>query len=73
MHMDLAKIRYVISTSASATTDILSAATSAGVKIETIGVVTGDTLDVENTFTISVDELLDAHSAWMPNYMSNEA
>ncbi len=65
--------RYVISTSASATTDILSAATSAGVKIETIGVVTGDTLDVENTFTISVDELLDAHSAWMPNYMSNEA
>lgn len=65
--------RYVISTSPDAAKIIISAATAAGITIETIGKVSGAALDVTNAFTISVDELLDAHAMWMPNYMSNEA
>lgn len=65
--------RYVISASPDAAKIIISAATAAGITIETIGKVSGAALDVTNAFTISVDELLDAHAMWMPNYMSNEA
>ena len=64
--------RYVISANPDDAAAIISAANNDGIMIETIGVVAGQSLDVENTFTISVDELLDAHSAWMPNYMSTE-
>ena len=65
--------RYVISASPETANDIVDAASAAGVEIETIGNVSGTALDVQNAFTISVDELLDAHAMWMPNYMSNEA
>lgn len=65
--------RYVISMAPADAEKILSAAAQAGVNIETIGTVHGDTLDIKDTLTISVNEMLDAHSAWMPNYMSNEA
>ena len=65
--------RYVISASPETANDIVDAASAAGVEIETICNVSGTALDVQNAFTISVDELLDAHAMWMPNYMSNEA
>ncbi|MBL4603323.1 MAG: hypothetical protein JKY84_11295, partial [Emcibacteraceae bacterium] len=65
--------RYIISTSATDAQNIIAAAKDADVKIETIGVVQGDSLDIKDTFTISINELLDAHSTWMPNYMSNKA
>ncbi len=64
--------RYVISTSCENAAAIMENAQKAGVRTEKIGTVGGKTLDVKDTFTISVDELLDAHASWMPNYMSSE-
>lgn len=65
--------RYAISAAPADADKILAAAAKAGINIETIGTVRGNTLDIKGTLTISVNEMLDAHSAWMPNYMSNEA
>ncbi|HRW29255.1 MAG TPA: phosphoribosylformylglycinamidine synthase subunit PurL, partial [Emcibacteraceae bacterium] len=64
--------RYVLSVPMDKADAIIAAAANAGVKAEKIGTVGGDALVVENGFTISVNELLDAHTSWMPNYMSNE-
>ena len=65
--------RYVVCASPENADNIVAAAAQTGVKIDTVGTVCGDTLDIKDTLTISVNEMLDAHGAWMPNYMSNEA
>lgn len=64
--------RYIISTSPENADAIVAAAGDANISIERIGVVGGKDLDVQDAFTISITELLDAHSSWMPNYMANE-
>ena len=65
--------RYIISTTAIEVDQIIADAEQSGVKVEKIGVVRGEELDIEDCFSIPVNELLDAHASWMPNYMSNEA
>ena len=65
--------RYVLSVSAADADVIISDAAETDVKIENIGVVGGEALDIEDLLTISVKELLDAHASWMPNYMSTES
>ncbi len=65
--------RYIISTTALEVDQIIADAEQSGVKVERIGVVRGEELMIEDCFSIPVNELLDAHASWMPNYMSNEA
>ncbi|MDG1021473.1 MAG: phosphoribosylformylglycinamidine synthase subunit PurL [Emcibacteraceae bacterium] len=65
--------RYIISLPADKLGEINSAADKAGVIIETIGVMQGNSLDIKDAMTISVEELLGAHDAWMPSYMSTES
>lgn len=64
--------RYIISVPANDVDAVISAAEKAQVIATKIGVMGGNSLDIENCFTISINELLDAHGAWMPNYMSTE-
>jgi phosphoribosylformylglycinamidine synthase II len=64
--------RYIISTSPANAEKILSSAADNDISITKIGTTGGTSLDVQDTFTISVTELLDVHGAWMPNYMANK-
>ncbi|MDG1996947.1 MAG: AIR synthase-related protein, partial [Emcibacteraceae bacterium] len=65
--------RYVLSVSADMAASVIEAANKASVKAETIGIVGGDALDIQDYLTISIKDMLDAHSSWMPNYMSTES
>lgn len=64
--------RYIVSVPSSQADAMVTAARAANISITKIGVVGGTSLDVQDAFTISIDELLDAHGSWMPNYMSTE-
>jgi phosphoribosylformylglycinamidine (FGAM) synthase-like enzyme len=64
--------RYVISVSPDNVKGIITAARDANVAIKNLGIVQGNTVNIKNTFTITLNELLDAHSTWMPKYMSNK-
>ena len=64
--------RYVLSVAETKADALLKAATQAGVKAQKIGVTGGTELKIGDAATISVAELLDAHSGWMPNYMGLE-
>ena len=64
--------RYVISVSPDNVKDIITAARDANVSIKNLGIVQGNTVNIKNTFTITLNELLDAHSTWMPKYMLNK-
>jgi phosphoribosylformylglycinamidine synthase subunit PurL len=65
--------RYILSMSGDKAAGVTKEANEAGVNIETIGVVSGNSLDIQDAFTISVKDMLDAHSSWMPNYMSTDS
>ncbi|MDG1003916.1 MAG: AIR synthase related protein, partial [Emcibacteraceae bacterium] len=64
--------RYVISVSPDNVKGIITAARDANVAIKNLGIVQGNTVNIKNTFIITLNELLDAHSTWMPKYMSNK-
>ena len=64
--------RYVISVSPDNVKGIITAARDANVAIKNLGIVQGNTVNIKNTFTITLNELLDAHSTWMPKYMLNK-
>ncbi len=64
--------RYVIATAPQEADAVIEAAEEVGVSVARIGVIRGQDLDVQDAFTISVDELLDAHGSWMPKYMAKE-
>ena len=64
--------RYVISVSPDNVKNIITAARDANVAIKNLGIVQGNTVNIKNTFTITLNELLDAHSTWMPKYMLNK-
>lgn len=64
--------RYILSVAADTADAILENAVSAGVKIEKIGITHGTVLTLNTSITISVSQLLDVHSHWMPDYMSIE-
>ena len=64
--------RYVISVSPDNVKGIITAARDANVAIKNLGIVQGNTVNIKNTFIITLNELLDAHSTWMPKYMLNK-
>lgn len=62
--------RYILSVKADKQDSVLQA--GGDVEITVIGKVTGETLKIGQDIAISVSELLDAHKAWMPDYMGTK-
>jgi len=64
--------RYILSVPAHKADAILKDAKEAGLVIQKIGTTGGEALTINGNITISVSQLLDVHSHWMPDYMSIE-
>ncbi len=62
--------RYILSVSTGRGDQILDAARNNGIAAQIIGKTGGNALTFNGSSPISVSELLDAHTGWMPNYMS---
>ncbi len=62
--------RYILSVSTGRGDQILDAARNSGIAAQIIGKTGGNALTFNGSSPISVSELLDAHTGWMPNYMS---
>ncbi len=62
--------RYIFSVPVDNCDHILDSARKGGIAAQIIGKTGGDALTFHGTAPISVSELLDVHTGWMPNYMS---
>ena len=60
--------RYVIASSE--VKDIIAEASAQNIKAEKIGQTKGRQLTVGKEITISLDELVQLHQSWLPNFMS---
>lgn len=64
--------RYVITMKADQAETVLAAAKTAGVPAAQIGIVCGDELKLDDSCSISVQSMKQAHEGWLPNYMAGQ-
>lgn len=62
--------RYVLAVSAAKTSVVIDAARKAGVAATQVGITQPDTLEIKEILAVQVVDLINAHEAWMPDYMS---
>ncbi|MHC5307366.1 phosphoribosylformylglycinamidine synthase subunit PurL [Bartonella sp. LJL80] len=64
--------RYILSVPADTIKSIEADAVKAGVQVDVIGKVVGDTMAVEDVFDLPIDKLQHAYESWFPDFMGNE-